>query len=751
MNNQPNEERSTHALNSVNKSVRLEPAANGLLTIWLDTPNRSVNVLNAEMLEGLESAVEHAESNQARYQAVVFRSRKSGCFFVGADVPSIAAIRSSHDARKIIQRGQDLMLRIEGLTIPTIAAIDGVCMGGGLELALACQYRVVSDSLKTKLGLPEIKLGLIPGWGGTQRLPRVVGLRQALTMILTGKALSAAKAKRAGLVSEILSAPDWQTELEQFIARVADGKPITTTRQRGLTDVLLDGNWLGHQLVLHLARRKVTSQLRHYPALGSAIQVIGKGCRSRGTAYAAECDAFVELLSTDTARSLLGLFVQRDRAKKWKTWTIQQPAEEDLLPIRKIAVIGAGAMGAGIGALAASKGFEVVFKEIHEGAAEAGRKRVGQILQKKVDRKQMRAIDMLAATSRIKYSTNWKDTADCDLAVEAVLEIEAVKREVFEMLDRSLRPDAIIASNTSSLCVTRMGAVTGRQASVAGLHFFNPVDRMELIEVVRTETTSERTLASLLKFVQAISKTPIVTSDKPGFLVNRVLFPYLGEAVRMVSEGYDIVSLDRQLKQFGMPMGPLELIDQVGVDIASHVAESLAVVQPDAEVPARLLSQMVELGWLGKKAKRGFYLYEKSGSPEANHLISQEASIPPLGLDFKRDGLTSAQRRLVYPMLNEAVHCLDELVVTEAWMVDLGMVLGTGFAPMTGGPLRLIDAIGPDTVIHNMRTLAATYGERFDAADGLARAVSRKEPFFSAAQLPLTWENHHESEYTTNH
>lgn len=736
---------------SANSNVRLQPNASGLLTVWLDSTDRSVNVFDAAMLEGLESAVEHIASHADQYSAVVFRSRKPGCFFAGADVHALASMESEAEIRRVVQRGQDLMSAVESLPMPTIAAIDGSCLGGGLEFALACQYRVASTGQKTKLGLPEIKLGLIPGWGGTQRLPRVVGLRQALPMILTGKSLTAERAAELGLVDRVVEAADFENDLEtacqSLLAKAFMPGARRIVRRRGIGAWLLEGNWFGRRFVLHMANRQIRSQVGHYPALAEALVAIGAGCGNGGKAFDVERDSFVQLMGTDAARSLLGLFVGRDRAKKVATWTVtgeKSPPSE----IRSVAVIGAGVMGAGIGTLAAAKGYQVVFKEIDEEAVRRGRWQVSRILQKQVDHRKMHAQEMDGVVTRMQFTLNWEDISDCDLAVEAVSEVEPIKREVFEMLDRHLREDALLTSNTSSLCVSRMPPPE-RRAHTAGLHFFNPVERMELVEVVRTEATDENHLAPLLEFVRALGKTPIVTSDKPGFLVNRVLFPYLGEAVRMVSEGYDIPQIDQQMKRFGMPMGPLKLIDQVGVDIAAHVAQSLSAIQPEADVPSRLLSHMADRGWLGMKAERGFYCYENASGNETNPRIPRDALTPPLGLEFRRDGMTSTQRRMVYAILNEAVHCLDEFVVAEPWMVDLGMVLGTGFAPMYGGPLRLIDLLGPPVVLHNMQTLAVAYGRRFDPADGLVRAVRRKETFLPARSTPLTWERNYEPRVTT--
>lgn len=733
--------------NSAHPCVQLDRTIEGRLTVWLDSPERSVNLIDADMLAGLEAAAAHV-AEAGHYKVVLFRSRKRDCFFAGADVRAIASLKDPEEIREIVARGQRLMQSIAGLHATTVAVIDGSCMGGGLEFAMACDYRLATDSTKTRLALPEIRLGLIPGWGGTQRLPRLVGLRQALKMILKGSQIDARNALRMGLVDTVVDKDSVDLEIDRFIERLANSSANRTLRHEKLFARFLDRTRLGHLLVLHATHKKIAAETMHYPALQKAVEAVRRGAAGQANGYAYEQTAFSELVGTPTAQSLLGLFLQRDRAKKSSTWTSPNlPIQPEA--IRQLAVIGAGAMGAGIGTLAAQSGMHVVFKEISDLAARAGAERVDQLLNDQVAAKRLKAEDVHAIRERIVFTTNWQELSNCDLAIEAVLEIEAVKSEVFQNLDRVLAADAILVSNTSSLNVTRLAAATDRKSKVAGLHFFNPVHRMELVEVVRTEMTDEATLAKLLMFVRQLSKTPLVTSDKPGFLVNRVLFPYLGEAIRMVSEGHPVLGIDSQLRRFGMPVGPLELIDQVGVDIAMHVAHSLSKLQSDSAAPADFLADMVERGWLGKKSGKGFYEWQNSRKPNAN--LTAPATRVEEPQVVQNDGLTAIQRRLVYPMLNEAVHCLDELVVAEAWMVDLGMVLGTGFAPMRGGPLRMVDALGIQTVVLNLHAMHRTHGPRFAPADGLLSRSRRAENFFAGGFFSDTqaWESSHESRCTT--
>ncbi|RMF42516.1 MAG: multifunctional fatty acid oxidation complex subunit alpha [Planctomycetota bacterium] len=705
-------------------SVTLEylPSA---AVIWLDSPHRPVNVMDAAMLEGLESALQHIRDDARELRWIALASRKPTCFLAGADVHRIAELRDEPEVTAILQRGHRLMDRIAGSSIPVIALLRGTCLGGGLELALACHYRIACADAATRLGLPEIRLGLIPGWGGTQRLPMLVGLRQALEMILTGRQIPAQRAQQMGLVDRLIGASEWETSWAQECDEVVANRPERRRRRSGTwIDQMAWGQWL----VLAAARRRIADRRHHYPALQAAIDAVAAAVASGGRAMEVERRKFTQLIFTPTAQHLLRIFLDRDRARKVATWidSGEEPVDHS---IGQLAVIGGGTMGAGIAAEAVRNQMEVWGKEVDAATLAAARQRVEGLLSKLVDKKRIEASELPRLKQRLHWTTQWSDLAGCDLAIEAVVEVPDVKREVFQMADRNLRKDAVLASNTSSLHIGSMATATDRPSQVVGIHFFNPVDRMELVEVIRCATTSDATLLRALRFVRRLGKTPVVADDQPGFIVNRILFPYLGEAVRMVDEGWSVQRIDRAMRRFGMPMGPLELIDQVGIDIAAHVARSLASIQPDAEPAAALLDALVERRWLGKKSGCGFYRYGKSGRRRVNRgLPVAGRGRADVQAAFRDDGMSLIQRRLVYPMLNEAVHCLDDGVAAAPWIIDLAMVLGTGFAPMHGGPLRLIHTIGRNTVLHNMQVLEELYGSRFAAADGLRHA---SRPFCS--------------------
>lgn len=778
---------------------RIERGNSGIVTVWIDVASRSMNVFSDSVIEELEivvgeleqmlESVAHRKTSELKEQnddsesvrAVVFRSTKPSGFFAGADVHQIAGLRSREEVDAVLARGQNVFSRIEQMTVPTVAAIHGPCLGGGLEFALACSHRVALDARSTRLGLPEVQLGLIPGWGGTQRLPKLIGVLAALPLILRGKKLTAAASLKSGLVDAVCDETSWNQGIDTFVRDTcmaadpwqtgASPEPLSDrdvsykvrgrlSMKQGLIRAATDSR-PGRWLVLRTAEKKVKRSSNHYPALPAVIRAVRAAFRKHSAGFAVERAEFSQLIESSTCRNLLNLFFRRERARSLTTVVDAEPlptvvhapprraegrtADADILEncdraiaaaeadsdtertsltVRTIGIIGAGAMGAGIGQLAALKGFHVVFKELTPELASAGIDRVSGLLDDMVAKKRLSRRERDEILDRISSTDRFSSLADCDLVIEAVVEQMDVKRAVFASLDDVLKPHAVIVSNTSALSVSDMATATTRADRVAGLHFFNPVHRMDLVEVVRTEETSEQTVTMLLKLVKNLGKTAVVTTDSPGFLVNRVLFPYIGEAVRMVLEGHDCRELDREVKRFGMPMGPIELIDHVGIDVAWHVAATLEDVLPESGPTIRVLGQMVARGCSGRKSGRGFYEYVDGKSVAVNAELStlvqdntasageSQRSTTAVGA-YLSDGMTDIQRRLIYPMINEVGFCMQEGVVAESWMADLAMILGTGFAPFRGGPVTLAEDIGHPTLLNNLHVLSARYGERF--------------------------------------
>jgi len=707
--------------------------------VTLDVPDRPLNVLDRQAMEELHQIVTRLEADET-IRLVVFRSGKESGFLAGADVAAIAEIDPAKEAQELLLTGQRLFDRVAQLPMPTLVVVHGPCLGGGLEWALACTYRLARDNSSTQLGLPEIKLGLIPGWGGTQRLPRRVGLREALAMILSGKHCDAKQAAAIGLVDRAIAPETWEAEIDTFIDGILSGHVAAADVQSGsLLRWLQESNALGRALVARAAHQQVAKKSRQYPALPAAIRAIAASYRSGIDGFAVERDEFTRLLSTPTCRRLLELFFAREKARHLATWSNRPTGTIHEDPIRQIGVVGGGAMGAGIAQLAALRGFDVIVKEVDDAAVTAAHDRIVDLIDGLGRRKHWNSLQRDSVLQRITVTTEKRDLAQADLIIEAVVEREDLKCAVLTEMDRVVQGAAIFATNTSSLSVDRMSAVVRRPAQMAGLHFFNPVHRMELVEVVRGEQTSDRTIAKLVALVRALGKTPIVTSDSPGFLVNRVLFPYLGEAVAMVGEGYDVRDIDRHMKRFGMPMGPCELLDQVGLDVALHVARSLSATLAGVQPVIAQLSTLTDQGHFGVKSGKGFYTYV-AGKRTKPTVVNAAGAVQQAHDDFAGDGLTNTSRRLVYPMLREAICALEERVVQEAWAVDLAMVLGTGFSPHLGGPLHLVDSLGHESVLQNLERLQALHGERFTPPNSLLVSVDQGTKYFRSHHH----HNHHE-------
>ena len=695
----------------------------GIVTVAIDTPGRRYNVLDESLLTEFESLVAMFERD-VDTRVVAFTSAKESGFLAGADVRQIADLQTARQAMDISDRGQRLFDRIERLPIPTVAVIHGPCLGGGLEFALACRHRVARDDCSTRLGLPEVRLGLLPAWGGTQRLPELVGVVAALPMILQGKKVSARQAAAMGLVDAAFPHARFDREVERFVSQLSAQSHPGLSRRRVRRPLLRRGvnnTRLGRWFVFRAAKRRIRDRKKHYPAAAAALDAVECGAqRSREEGLLREGQSIGRLLFTRTCRNLLELFFQRERARRGDTWVGGDgaPSPPDQQAIGRVGVVGAGVMGAGIAQLAAYRGFQVVLKDVDDAAVATGMNRIRKLLDGSVAKGRLPENEAAARLQAVMPTIDWRSLEDVDLVIEAVVERQVVKRQVFEELQRRLKPAAILATNTSSLSVEQLGRTMRCPARIAGLHFFNPVHRMELVEVVRTHETSDETVRRLVRFVRRLGKTPIVVNDSPGFLVNRILFPYLGEAVRMVYEGVAVETVDREMREFGMPMGPLELLDRIGLDVAAHVATAMSPVLCDPGPVASRLTEMVDRGWLGEKSARGFYRYRHGRRGRPNRWDPEEIGTrtpPALALadDDAAARLTDVQRRLVYQLINEASRCLGEGVVAEPWIVDLAMVLATGFAPFRGGPLRLADELGVDRVVSELRGLRHSEGERF--------------------------------------
>ncbi|MCA9739071.1 MAG: 3-hydroxyacyl-CoA dehydrogenase NAD-binding domain-containing protein [Gemmatimonadota bacterium] len=701
----------------------------GVAEILFDDPTRSVNLFTEPVLRRLSELLDTVDGEVAggRVRGVLFRSGKSGTFIAGADVNAIAAVEHPAEGQEAARFGQHLFLRVDELPVPTLSAIDGTCLGGGVELSLACRHRVASDSPRTSLGLPEVQLGILPAWGGTTRLPRLVGLQAALDLLLTGKTLDARRAQRRGLVDAVLPAAGFAEAARAFLLERIAGPPLAHKDGRGLVTRVLDGP--GAPIVLAQARKRVLAQTGgHYPAPLKILDVVR---RSRGSslrqALAYEAEAAGELIASAVSKNLIHVFHLREAARKGGSTDPSATA----LPVEHLGILGAGVMGGGIAQLAAYNGLSVRVKDIRHDAVGHALAHAQGLFRKAVERRKLDRRDASQRMERISGGVTYDGFAQADLVVEAVVEKMAVKKAVLAEVEGVVRPDAVLASNTSSLSIDEMATALARPERFGGLHFFNPVHRMPLIEVVRGASTSAGTVATLVRLSVRLGKVPVVVRDGPGFLVNRILGPYLNEAGFLLGEGASVEQVDRAARAFGMPMGPLRLIDEVGIDIAQHAGATLFEALGERMRPSPVLERMAASGRLGRKGGVGFYTYEGEREKDVDgEVYGVLGETVPAERRTLEDGDITA--RLVLTMINEAARILADGIVGRAADVDLAMIMGTGFPPFRGGLLRHADRLHPRAIVERLDELARRVGPRFEPAPLLRELAASDRSFYTA-------------------
>lgn len=682
----------------------------GLAHLVMDHPERKLNVLDLAALESLEHALSELEA-RTDLTGVVLRSGKPGSFIAGADVEAIGAITDPNEVRRLIQRAHAVFLRLERLPVPTVAAIDGICLGGGTELALTCDSRIASEESRTQIGLPEVMLGIFPGFGGTTRLPGVVGYPAALDLILTGRSLDAKRAEKMGLVARAVPAA-WLMEhahrrLSELSKRPEDKRRDRHT-PRGLVPWLLDGNPLGRNLVFSQARKGVMAKTGgHYPAPLAAIDVLERCVgQTREIALALECDTVSPLVAGAVCKNLVRIFGLSEAAKKA---AVVDDASVKAVQVQRLALAGAGVMGGGIAELASRFGIAVRVRDLKPEALQKGLQTIRSVIDERGRKKRMKSRDKDAQMAFVSPTLELTGVQRADFAIEAVIEDLDIKRRVFAELEVRMRPEAVIATNTSSLSVDALAEGLQHPERFVGFHFFNPVHKMPLLEVVRGAKTSDAALVTAVAFARRLGKTPVVVKDSPGFVVNRVLMPYLREAMHLLEEGYGVEAIDAAMRQFGMPMGPFEVVDEVGLDVAHKVGAVLTRAFPTRMAESQMLVKLVEAGRLGRKNGRGFYVHQgrkRTLDPEVRGILGLPA-------ERKAESHELLSERMVLALINESARCVEEGIVTQAGHVDLALIFGAGFPPFRGGPLRYADAFGLTRIAERLRSLEAERGARF--------------------------------------
>ena len=687
-----------------------------LAIIWFDLPGEKVNKFSSAAMTEFFSVVEEMERSR-EIKRIIVASGKPSIFIAGADVTEFSKATTPEQARQYTRFGQQALHRFSKLPQVKVAAINGACVGGGCELAISCDWRVMSDSPRAQIGLPEVKLGIFPAWGGATKLPRLIGLPAALDIILNGKTVDGKRARRMGLVDEVVP-----QSILLDVARQLSSRPAVRTSRR--TKFYLEGNPLARRVIFGKARKAVLAQTHgNYPAPLKAIEVMERGMSGGIEAgLQSEVDQVVPLILGDVAQNLVRLFFLMEDAKKDRGTAA--PRE-----VTRAGVLGAGIMGGGIAQIVADKtDADVRMRDINWNAIGGGMKAAARVWQRKVERRSMTRGDMQRKLARISGTTDWSGFDRCDLVIEAVVENLEIKRQVLAEFQAQARPDAIFASNTSTLPITDIAATATRPENVVGMHFFNPVDRMPLVEVIRGAKTSEAAMATVASFARKLGKTVVYCNDGPGFIVNRILGPYMNEAGFVLQEGNTIESIDAAMVAFGMPMGPMALLDEVGIDVASKVAKILGAAFGDRLEPSSVVDKLYADGRHGRKNGRGLYLYK-----EGKRLGPDASVYAVLGVGAPHPAhAAEVVERMVLAMVNEAAVILDEKIVATAAELDLAMIMGTGFPPFRGGLLRYADSLGIAHVVARLDQLAPRFGRRFVATEPLRRLAARGSKFYQA-------------------
>ena len=670
--------------NTTNKHFRAETDDDNIVWLHFDKADGATNVLNTEVFAQLDQQLQDIAEQRPR--GLVILSDKRNGFIAGADITAFTKVTSKKQALEFLRVGQDVFNRLEALPFPTVALIHGFCLGGGTELSLACRYRVTRDDPGTRLGLPEVKLGIHPGWGGSARMVPLLGGLKAMDLILSGRSIDGRTGKRMGLVDMVVPERHLHDGARKLIF---DAPP---PHQPAWYDRLSNHALVRPQLARVFAKQ-VAKRVpkKHYPSPYAMIDIWRKHATDKTGMQTAEAESLAQLITGATAQNLVRVFFLQEQLKSLGKDKTYNP--------KYIHVIGAGTMGGDIAAWCAFRGFHVSLQDQSPERIAPAMKRAHALFKRKLKR----PIKINEAMDRLMPDHKGIGVARADIVIEAIFEDAEVKRSLYRDIEPKMKPDAILATNTSSIPLEELADALSKPERLVGLHFFNPVAMMQLVEVVNGQSTSPAVLAQAMTFTRKIDRLPLPVTSTPGFLVNRILMPYLMEAVTLEAEGVPPVLIDKAATSFGMPMGPVQLADTVGLDICLHVAEILAD-HFNAEIPERL-KKLVKDGNLGRKSGRGFYAYKK-GKP-----VKPKAGSGNWNME-------EISNRLILRLLNESVSCVREQVVADQDLLDAGMIFGTGFAPFRGGPMHYLDAIGATALQQQLKSLRALRGDRFKPDSG---------------------------------
>ena len=713
------------------KNVKLSIDKNGIAEIVFDSEGKEVNVLNEETMSELEQAL-HELKNNKFVKVAILKSAKKSIFIAGADIGEIAGIKTADDARAKVKRGQDIITKIEMLQIPTIAVINGACLGGGLELALAAKFRIVSDSKAVKLGLPEVNLGVLPGFGGTIRLQRLIGVTEALKMILPGKIIDAKKAVKIKLSDKMFPEAFLDDMIAEFVHELLNSskkKELLKKRSRkSLGQKLLEGTPPGRMIIFSKAKKDLLKQTRgFYPAPVEALKTVRKNSRANKKAFIREQDAFAKLVLTNISKKLINIFFLNEELKKYYDTGVKDKGA--VKHFKQAAVLGAGTMGGAISWLFSNAGIPVRMKDISWNAINAGIKTISDFYSILVKRKKIEKREADLNIQKVSGITDYSGLGSCDVVIEAIIEDKDIKIKTLKEAEDISGNETIIATNTSSYSVEELSSGLKNPERFAGFHFFNPVNRMPLIEIVRGKKTSEDTLQKLVLLARTLKKTPILVNDCHGFLVNRILVAYLNEAIMMLEEGHDFKLIDSVIFEFGFPMGPFTIMDEIGIKTGYKIAKNMMAAYPERNIASNVFDEIGKLDNVtGKHGGSGFYIYITNNSVP-NKQIYDILKKFKLKAGYK---ITTEEiiERCMLRMINEATLCLQENIIDKPGFLDMALIMGIGFPPFRGGVLSYADDIGIDTVVNGLKKYEAKYGSRFRPADLLTKMKENKERFY---------------------
>ena len=711
----------------------------GVAVITIDLPGEPVNKFNRAVKDEFVALFDRLE-HDLNVRSAVLVSGKTDSWIAGADIDEFVELKTADEAARMSHDGQLLLDSIERMRTPLVCAIHGACLGGALEVALAAHYRIASDHPKTILALPEVQLGLIPGAGGTQRLPRLVGVRAALDMILTGKNVRAKKALQIGLVDELVHPAILRRVAIQRAREIADGERKHEKQGRGVTGFLLDENPAGRRVVMRKAREGVLRKTGgHYPAPLAAIDAVAAGYSGGpGHGYREESRLFGAMAASDVSKQLIFLFFATTALKKDPGVPMNDgDTVPELIEVDKLGILGSGFMGAGIASIAVQHGTLVRMKDADHGRVAKGFSAVRDVLKDRLDKKQITRVQYSDMMSLLGGTTDYSGFGNVDLVIEAVFEDIKVKHEVLREVEAVTRNGAIFASNTSTIPIADIAEASVRPERVVGMHFFSPVHKMPLLEVIATPRTHRSVTASVAAFGRKLGKTVIVVNDGPGFYVNRILTLYINEAGRLLDQGAAVDAVDKALVDFGFPVGPITLVDEVGLDVGAKAGRIMYEAFGERFALPSSMQAVVAAGRYGRKAKKGFYLYDEEGKRgEVDQSVYSLLRPVDVSADEARpaalSGIPAAeiQQRTILPMLNEAARCLHEGVIRSPRDGDVGAVFGFGFPPFRGGPFRYIDTLGAGEVVRQLEQLNDRFQGRFEPAEILTSMARRGERFY---------------------